>query len=104
MSGVGILEQLYAEVRAIRAELAELRAELRGKSQLVGVGEYAAARSINVSTVRAAIRTGRLPSKRIGRAVRVPADVEIAAVERSRPSKATELAERRLGVIPGGRR
>jgi excisionase family DNA binding protein len=43
----------------------------------VAVSEYAAARSISVSTVRNAIRNGRLPAIRIGTAVRVPVDAEI---------------------------
>jgi excisionase family DNA binding protein len=44
---------------------------------LVTIEQYADARSISTTTVRAAIRCGRLPATYFGRAVRVPRDVEI---------------------------
>jgi excisionase family DNA binding protein len=40
--------------------------------------DYARRWSISVSTVRAAIREGRLASVKIGRSVRIPHDAEIA--------------------------
>lgn len=101
MNGAGILEQLLDEVRALRAELAELRATR--PSRHVSIADYAAARSLSVSAVRAAVRAGRLPSIRAGRAIRVPADVEIAPVERKSEST-TAAAERRLGLVHGGKR
>lgn len=94
----GILEQILAELQAIRTELADLRGE---RAKYITVAEYAAARSISVSAVRAAIRSGRLPKVHSGRAVRVPADVEIAAVEKA--ATAIERAERKLGLVQGGR-
>jgi len=45
--------------------------------ELVTVADYARARSISESTVRAAIRDGRLPAVKIGRAVRVRAHAQI---------------------------
>ena len=73
---------------------------------LVTVAEYARARSISISTVRAAIREGRLAVERIGkRAVRVPANATIA-----RPTKPTDRAtidremESALGLGRAGRR
>jgi excisionase family DNA binding protein len=44
--------------------------------ELVTVADYARARSISKSTVRAAIRDGRLPAMKIGRAARVRADAQ----------------------------
>lgn len=98
---VGILEQLLQEVRALRRELADLRGSSRARH--VSVAEYAAARSISPKTVRAAISANRLPVIRAGRSVRVPADVEIAPVEKL-DEKPTDRAERRLGIVNGGRR
>ena len=64
------------------------------------------ARSISISTVRAAIREGRLAVERIGkRSVRVPANATIA-----RPTKPTDRAtidremESALGLGRAGRR
>lgn len=72
-------------VRAeVRAEVARVIATGPAQPTHVSVAEYAAARSISVSTVRNAIRAGRLPAIRIGAAVRVPVDAEIG-----RPAMAT---------------
>ena len=46
-------------------------------SPYISVAEYAKARSISVSTVRNAVREGRLPAMKIGTAVRVKSDAEI---------------------------
>jgi excisionase family DNA binding protein len=71
-------EMIHEMVRAeVRAEVARVIASAPAQPTHVSVAEYAAARSISVSTVRNAIRAGRLPAIRIGTAVRVPVDVEI---------------------------
>jgi excisionase family DNA binding protein len=93
------LRELIREV--VRAELGELG---RRPGKHVSVKDYADARSIATSTVRAAIKSGRLPSIKVGRAVRVPADVEIATKTATPASDdPTALAERRLGLVRGGR-
>jgi excisionase family DNA binding protein len=73
------LDKLIREiVRAeVRAEVARVIAQGPAQPTHVSVAEYAAARSISVSTVRNAIRAGRLPAIRIGTAVRVPVEAEI---------------------------
>jgi hypothetical protein len=73
------LDELIREiVRAeVRAEVARVIATGPAHPTHVSVAEYAAARSISVSTVRNAIRARRLPAIRIGTAVRVPVDAEI---------------------------
>lgn len=86
------------EMRAVLGEFA-----IGEKPRHVTIAEYAAARSLSEAAVRAAVRTGRLASIRAGRAVRVPADVEIAPVKKP-AAQATERAERRLGIVHGGRR
>jgi excisionase family DNA binding protein len=73
-------EQLGEFIRGIVRE--ELRRALQERQQgnafeHVTLKAYAARRSISVSTVRNAIREGRLPALKIGRAVRVRADAEI---------------------------
>jgi hypothetical protein len=106
----GILEELLAEVKALRAELAELRAAKTAPAQLVTVEAYAAARSCSISTVRAAIREGRLASTRVGRTgrgVRVRADAEIATAgsivrerrrDRAGKTRTDQRADRALGL------
>lgn len=70
-------------VRAIvRDELAKALAARAAVTEHVTVAEYAKRWSLSTSTVRAAIRDGRLPVKRIGRAVRVDAEAEIGATKR----------------------
>ena len=70
------LKQLAEFIRHIVRE--ELAAQQPQRSaDLVTIDAYAAARSISRSTVRQAIRDGRLPATRFGRAVRVDARVEI---------------------------
>jgi excisionase family DNA binding protein len=95
----GALRAMIAEV--VREEFAVLLAQLQPTPapNLVTVDEYARRRSISVSTVRAAIREGRLPIERIGRAVRVPADASIA-----RPVNNAEVArDSRRARLLGGR-
>lgn len=64
-------------------------------AQFVTVAAYATQRALGKSTVRRAIREGRLAVERIGRAVRIPADAVIA---RRRPDAVIARAERRLGL------
>jgi hypothetical protein len=61
----------------VRAEVARAVATAPAQPTHVSIADYAAARSISISTVRNAIRGGRLPALHIGTAVRVPVDVEI---------------------------
>jgi excisionase family DNA binding protein len=64
----------------VRSELAKVPAlQAPAASPYISVTEYANARSISVSTVRNAIRDGRLPAMKIGSAVRVRGDEEIGA-------------------------
>ena len=66
----------------------------------VTVAEYARARSISESTVRIAIREKRLPCIRIGRAVRIPSDVEIA---RRTTAEDAATARARSVLLRGGK-
>lgn len=66
--------------RIVREELitfARQFAKEKASQRYVTIQHYAQARSISVSTVRNAIRGGKLPAMRMGSAVRVPDDVEI---------------------------
>ncbi|MFT3693958.1 MAG: hypothetical protein QM831_12515 [Kofleriaceae bacterium] len=74
-------------------------------TEYVSVAAYARARSISVSTVRNAVRAGRLPGLKIGTAVRVRSDAEIGAsvtpsTKRQGPS-AEQIADRILAARPG---
>jgi excisionase family DNA binding protein len=69
-----IREMVRSEVKA---EVTRLLSAAPTRPTHVSVAEYAATRSISASTVRNAIRSGRLPALRIGTAIRVPADAEI---------------------------
>lgn len=92
-----------AALRPLVAELvAEQLAKLREApaAELVTVDEYARRRSISTSTVRAAIREGRLLVERIGRAVRVPA---AAAIARPPSSAAAAARDARRERLLGGR-
>jgi excisionase family DNA binding protein len=76
--GLRLDEMIREIVRSeVRAEVERVIAIGPAQPTHVSVTEYAAARSISVSTVRNAIRAGRLPAIRIGTAVRVPAEAEI---------------------------
>jgi excisionase family DNA binding protein len=62
----------------VQRELAKVPAlQAPAASPFVSVAAYAKARSISVSTVRNAVREGRLPAMKIGSAVRVKSDAEI---------------------------
>jgi hypothetical protein len=97
--GISKLDEVIREIvrREVRAEIARTAATTSALPRYVTVAEYAAARAISASTVRNAIRTGRLPALRYGAAVRVPADVElgrpVAANANRRASSPAERAE-----------
>lgn len=61
--------------RVVREELAATRTALA--DEMVTIATFARMRAISKSTVRAAIREGRLPATRIGRAVRIRANAQI---------------------------
>jgi len=62
----------------VRAELAK-QPQATSPGAYVSVAEYAKARSISVSTVRNAIRLGRLQAMKIGAVVRVRRDAEFGS-------------------------
>ncbi|MGE0403295.1 MAG: hypothetical protein AB7T06_41695 [Kofleriaceae bacterium] len=95
----GVLEQILAELVALRAEVAALRQE-RGNEPELTIAAFAAARSMGQSTVRAAIREGRLQAERYGRTIRIARDAQIAARVSSSP---TAVADRVLRVVGGGK-
>ncbi len=105
---IGALEQEFAEIvrRVVREEVrAALSAGDGGSPRLVTVAQYAKARSISVSSVRAAIRDGRLDVRRIGRAIRIEMQADIRS-RADAPARAdTEgRAARVLGLVAGGGR
>ena len=63
--------------RVVREELAAGRAGPAPAPELVTMKEFARRLAISESTVRAAIRDGRLQAVKIGRAVRVRCDAQI---------------------------
>jgi excisionase family DNA binding protein len=87
--------------RVVREELAS---ERPSRAELVTVQAFAAAHSISASTVRAAIRDGRLPAVKVGRAVRVRGDAEIGRpVTRNHAEAPAVRAERILKMVRNGR-
>lgn len=95
----------------VQRELAKVPAlQVPTASPYVSVADYAKARSISVSTVRNAVREGRLPAMKIGSAVRVKSDAEIGTsviprVPHPGPSPAQvadRVLARRVNVTSGG--
>jgi hypothetical protein len=84
MLGEMIRELVRSEVRA---EVARVVPAAPVQPTYLSVAEYAMARSISISTVRNAIRSGRLPAIKIGAAIRVRADVELGEPVVVRPSR-----------------
>jgi hypothetical protein len=72
-----VIRELVRE--EIRVELERIAAIRQPEASFVTIPEYARTRSISVSTVRAAIRAGRLPAMKFGAALRVRSDIEIGA-------------------------
>ena len=105
MGVVSGLEEIIETIvrRVIREELAA--AAKPCADDHITIADYAVARSISPSTVRAAIRDGRLPAVKIGRAVRVPANIEIGKPlvppTKKTPETPAAIAAR---VLAGGRR
>lgn len=93
----GIIEQILAEVIALRAEVAELKRS-RSDAAEMSIADYAARHAIGESTVRTAIREGRLAATRHGRSVRIAADAKIV----SRRVNPGAIADRVLRVVGGG--
>jgi excisionase family DNA binding protein len=95
------------DIEALRALIREVvRQELDHRApdrDHLTVAEYADRYSVSPTTVRAAIRDGRLPAIRIGRAVRVPVDAAIgmpravAAAEESPRAFADRVLNRSRG-------
>lgn len=81
--------------RNLTTALGVSRDEQPAEAKLVTVAAYAAQHSLGNSTVRRAIREGRLAHEKIGRLVRIPADAVIA---NRRPDAVMARAERRLGL------
>lgn len=99
MSALDGLRALIAEV--VREEVRHALADATKptSSHLNTVKAYSSARSISVSTVRAAIREGRLPAVRVGRAVRIPADAELSRpISPKQTATRTSRADRILGI------
>lgn len=106
MSGLrregGLLEALAARIEELENRVAELE-QGAAPTALLTVTGAAERLAIAPSTVRTMIRTGRLPAKRIGRAVRLAiADVDSLAEKRATggPESPHERAAR---VDIGGR-
>lgn len=96
-----VLDSLRAFVSEIvRDELAKSRA-VEPAAHLT-VAEYAFRWSLSETTVRAAVRDGRLAHERIGRAVRIPADARIARRERASGAPRDRARLRLLGGRVGG--
>jgi excisionase family DNA binding protein len=84
---VSDLEEMVRKI--VRDELAKQATPANDETEQLTVAEYARRWSLGQSTVRAAIREGRLEHVRIGRAVRIPAAAKIgkdvdATTERAR--------------------
>jgi len=75
---IALIPTMYAELRAVRSELADVRASLRAATPARGLSpaEYAAQHGVSVWTVRRRIADGSLPHTRIGKRIVIPADAE----------------------------
>jgi excisionase family DNA binding protein len=78
-----------------------LAARAAGVDELVTIAAFARARSISPSTVRKALRDGRLDATRIGRSIRIHAGASIRprSAARADADAAMASAARRLGVV-----
>ena len=107
----GLLAALRPLVRALAVEaVTSVLAAQRSRDgadparQLVTMAVFAQMRGVSLSTVRAAIRDGRLTATKIGRSVRVAADATLGtpvhAVNSARPAA---RAARILGLVGGAK-
>ena len=102
-----IEELIRALVREeLQRELANRATSSKPPETYVSVSAYAKARALSVSTVRNAIRDGRLPAMKIGTAVRIRSDEPIGRpVTPSAPAPtASQIAERIIAKQHKGRR
>lgn len=92
------LELLLGQAQKLVDELrAELEAQRRASAALVTMSQYAKSHGISISTVRTAIREGRLAATKIGRAVRLAPDAKISP----RTRRETKI-DRHLRLLSGG--
>lgn len=102
---VGLFETLVQRIEQLEARVAELDKP----SRLLTVGDAASRLGMSSSYIRAAIRDGRLPEHRLGRAVRVAiADVDAlvsASTRRAAPvAKPTDSPIERAARVEIGKR
>lgn len=89
-----VLDSLRVFVAAVvRDELARAKP---AAVEHISAAEYAERYSISLTTVRDAIREGRLEHKRIGRSVRIPGTAQIE-------SRRSRKAGARMRLLRGGR-
>lgn len=82
--GAMLEAKLQAQLAPVRNELARVTSELEAvrralPAQLVPVAEAARVLGVSVATVRRRVKEGSLPSRRIGRALRVDLSAQRAA-------------------------
>ncbi len=89
---------LELEIEAIVRRVVDERLAAASKPTVehVTVADYARCHSVSTSTVRAAIREGRLEAIRIGRAVRVAANANLGKPVRRAGFDATKRAQLKL--------
>jgi excisionase family DNA binding protein len=87
-----VADPLLAAIRALVRE--EIERALAAKPGLVTIDEFAASKSLSPTTIRAAIREGRLAATKIGRSVRIAADATIGT-----PIKRRELTSQRAHIL-----
>ena len=92
--------------RVVREELTAHRERVDAvrASDAVTMTVFAQMRGVSVSTVRAAIRDGRLSATKIGRAVRIAADAKLGTpVHAVNSAKPAARAARILGLVGGAK-
>jgi excisionase family DNA binding protein len=96
----GVLESLLE--RVVRKVMREREERAAAPSdELVTMAMFARRRSISESTVRAAIRDGRLEAVKIGRAVRVRGDAQLGKPARSSGNASNDTPRTRAARIVG---
>jgi excisionase family DNA binding protein len=79
---------VLAELRALRAQVAALRARSPAEPELLTVRQFAARAGLSTCTVRRRIADGTLSHVRVGSAIRVPS----MALRPADPARIAELA------------